>query len=249
MNAVHIGKNGILEMDYNGKTYQRSKLSEQIANALEEEITSGGKIGERLPSEQHLAERFEASRTVVREALKILRARGLIDSRTGSGAYITRPDVQDLSHMVSRIILMDEEIDYRSIYEVRYFLEAAAARSVAEHADDAQLDRLDEARLRLHNYNLGVLERRDLDFAFHQCLAEISGNRLLALLVETMGNVFKDIIKTGIFVEGGIDDAIVRHERIMNALRARDADLAEKMMFEHLDQSRQNYEVYYGIRK
>lgn len=236
-------------MDYNGKTYQRSKLSEQIANALEEEIISAGKVGERLPSEQHLAERFEASRTVVREALKILRARGLIDSRTGSGAYITRPDVQDLSHMVSRIILMDEDIDYSSIYDVRYFLEAAAARSVVAHASDEQLDMLDEARLRLHNYNLGVLERRDLDFAFHQCLAEISGNRLLALLVETMGNVFKDIIKTGIFVEGGIDDAIIRHERIMNALRARDADLAEKMMFEHLHQSRQNYEVYYGIQK
>lgn len=234
-------------MEYNGKTFQSTKLSEQIANALEEEIISTGTIGERLPSEQQLTERFEASRTVVREALKILRARGLIDSRTGSGAYITRPDVKDLSHMVSRIILMDEEIDYRSIYEVRYFLEAAAARSVAQRASDEQLDMLDETRLRLHNYNLGVLERRDLDFDFHRCLAEISGNPLLALLVETMGNVFKDVIKTGIFVEGGIDDAIIRHERIMNALRARDPRLAEKMMFEHLDQSRVNYEVYYGI--
>ena len=125
----------------------------------------------------------------------------------------------------------------------------AAARSVAERANDAQLDMLDEARLRLHNYNLGVLERRDLDFEFHRCLADISGNPLLAMLVETMGNVFKDVIRTGIFVEGGIDDAIVRHERIMNALRSRNPALAEKMMFEHLDQSRENYEVYYGIQK
>ena len=147
MDSIHTGKNGILEMDYNGKTYQRSKLSEQIANALEEEIISAGRIGERLPSEQHLAERFEASRTVVREALKILRARGLIDSRTGSGAYITRPDVQDLSHMVTRMIRMDEAIDYSSIYEVRYFLEAAAARSVVARASDEDLDMLDEARL------------------------------------------------------------------------------------------------------
>lgn len=234
-------------MDANGKTYQRSKLSEQIADLLEEEILTGGKIGERLPSEQQLAERFEASRTVVREALKILRARGLIDSRTGSGAYTTRPDVQDLSHMLSRIILMDKQIDYRSIYDVRICLETAAARSAALHADEFDFDQLEDILDRLKNYNLGVLERRDLDFGFHQALAQFSGNPLLALLVETMANVFKDVIKIGIFIEGGIDDAILRHQRILDALRKRDADLAEQMMFEHLDQSRKNYESYYNM--
>jgi len=236
-------------MDSNGKTYQSFKLSEQIADRLEEEIISNGKIGERLPSEQHLAERFEASRTVVREALKILRARGLADSRTGSGAYITRPDVQDLSHMVSRMILMDENIDYRSIYETRYFLEAAACRCAVQHADNWDLDELQEILDKQNNYNLGVLERRDLDFEFHQSIARCSKNPLLALLVETMSNIFKDVIKTGIFVEGGIDDAILRHQRIMDALRARDAELADRMMFEHLDQSRKNYEVYYKIKE
>ena len=234
-------------MDINGKTYQRSKLSEQIADQLEEEILSGGKIGDRLPSEQQLAERFEASRTIVREALKILRARGLIDSRTGSGAYTTRPDVQDLSHMISRIILMDKQIDYRSIYDVRICLETAAARSAAQRASDADFEALQEILNRLQNYNLGVLERRDLDFGFHQALARYSCNPLLALLVETMANVFKDVIKIGIFIEGGIDDAIVRHQRILDALKARDGALAERMMFEHLDQSRKNYESYYNM--
>ena len=234
-------------MDANGKTYQRSKLSEQIADLLEEEILTGGRIGERLPSEQQLAERFEASRTVVREALKILRARGLIDSRTGSGAYTTRPDVQDLSHMLSRIILMDKQIDHRSIYDVRICLETAAARSAAVHADQYDLDQLQEILDRLKNYNLGVLERRDLDFGFHQALAQFSRNPLLALLVEAMANVFKDVIKIGIFIEGGIDDAILRHQRIMDALKKHDPDLAEQMMFEHLDQSRKNYESYYNM--
>lgn len=234
-------------MDANGKTYQLQKRSEQIANALEEEIISDGRIGERLPSEQQLAERFEASRTVVREALKILRARGLIDSRTGSGAYTTRPDVQDLSHMVSRICLMDGNIDYRSIYQVRICLETEAARCAALQAGDADFDELQDILNRLQNRNLGILERRDMDFEFHRLLAHHSKNPLLELLVATMANVFKDVIKIGIFIEGGIDDAILRHQRIMNALRARDAKLAERMMFEHLDQSRQNYEAYYNI--
>ena len=234
-------------MDANGKTYQRLKLSEQIADALEGEIIAGGRIGERLPSEQHLAERFEASRTVVREALKILRARGLIDSRTGSGAYTTRPDVQDLSRMVSRICLMDRAIDYRSIYEVRICLETEAARSAALRATDDDLDQLQGLLIRLQNRNLGVLERQNMDFEFHQLLALHSKNQLLELLVAAMANVFKDVIKTGIFIEGGIDDAILRHQRILDALKKRDPDLAERMMFEHLDQSRRNYEAYYNI--
>lgn len=236
-------------MDANGKTYQRSKLSEQIADQLEDEIIANGKIGDRLPSEQQLSERFESSRTIVREALKILRARGLTDSRTGSGVYITRPDVQDLSHMISRMILMDEDIDYRSIYETRYFLEAATARCAAERATEEDFDCMQRILNALLNRNLGVLERRDLDFEFHQVIARCSKNPLLAMLVETMSNVFKDVIKTGIFVEGGIDDSIIRHQRILDALRDRDAALAEKMVYEHLDQSRKNYEVYYKINQ
>ena len=234
-------------MDASGKTYQGLKRSEQIADQLEEEILSAARVGERLPSEQQLAERFEASRTVVREALKILRARGLIDSRTGSGAYTTRPDVQDLSHMVSRIIRMDGHMDYRSIYQVRICLETEAARSAALRAADADFDQLQAILNRLQNRNLGVLERRDMDFEFHRLLAHHSKNPLLELLVATMANVFKDVIKIGIFIEGGIDDAILRHQRILDALKQRDADLAERMMFEHLDQSRKNYESYYNL--
>lgn len=234
-------------MEHPREPIRRAQLSEQIANRLEEEILSVGRAGERLGSEQQLCERFDASRTVVREALKILHARGLIQSRPGSGAYIVRPDVQDLSRMVARIIRMDR-IDYRSIYELRYFLEAAAARKLAEHGTPEDFDALEEILRALQNRELSVAERLDLDYGFHESIARRSQNPLLALLVETMAYVFKDVIRTGIFVAGGIEDAIIRHQRILDAMRAGNAALADRMVWEHLDQSRQNYEVYYGIR-
>lgn len=233
-------------MEYSSYYGYKPQLSEQIADALEDEIILSGHVGDRLASEQQLAERFKVSRTIVREALKILRARGLIASRTGSGAYITKPDVTDLSHMISRIIMMNE-IDYKAIYDVRFYLEAAAVKAAAVNAKDSDLDGLETILMRLRNHTLGVLERRDLDFSFHLGIARLSGNPLLTLLVETMANVFKAVIKSGIFTEGGIDDAIVRHQRILDALRDRDAQLAEKMVFEHLDQSRKNYEIYHHI--
>ena len=225
----------------------QSQLSEWIADQIEEEILARGKVGDRLDSEQALCERFDASRTVIREALKILRARGLIQSRAGSGTFIVRPNVQDLSGMIARIIRMDS-IGYRSIFDVRYYLEAAAVRLVAERGTEADFAELETILARLRGMDLDVLERQTLDFEFHQSIARMSGNPLLALLVEPMANVFKDVIKTGIFVAGGIEDAILRHQRIMDALRARDPELAEKRVWEHLDQSRRNYRVYYGVK-
>lgn len=235
-------------MEKEARYIRRYQLSEQIANRLEEEILSTGRAGERLGSEQQICERFDASRTAVREALKILHARGLIQSRTGSGVYIVRPDVQDLSQMVARIIRMDR-ISYRSVYDVRYYLEAAAVRQVAEHGTEEDFDALEAILVRLRSSELSTLERRDLDYGFHEAIARRSGNPLLSLLVETMAYVFKDVIKVGIFVAGGIDDGIIRHQRIMDAIRDHDAARAERMVREHLDQSRRNYEVYYHIEE
>lgn len=228
------------------KFLHQSQLSEWIADQLEEQILESGSVGERLDSEQQLCERFDASRTVIREALKILRARGLIQSRAGSGTYVVRPNVQDLSNMIARIIRMDG-IGYQSIFDVRYYLEAAAVRRVAECGTAADFAELETILQRLRRDDLDAIERRDLDFEFHQSIARMSGNPLLSLLVETMANVFKDVIRTGIFVAGGIEDAIVRHQRIMDALRAGDADLADRRIWEHLDQSRENYRLYYGL--
>ena len=75
----------------------RVNLYEQIAGRLEEWILAHNfKEQEKLPSEQALAEEFNVSRNVVREALKLLKERGLVDSRNGTGSYVTKPDVENL---------------------------------------------------------------------------------------------------------------------------------------------------------
>ena len=65
---------------------QKAHLYEQVADLLERQIIAQYKDGKKLPSEQHLAEQYQVSRTIIREALKLLKERGLIDSKTGSGA-------------------------------------------------------------------------------------------------------------------------------------------------------------------
>ena len=83
-----------------------------------------------------------------------------------------------------------------------------------------------------------------MDFDFHYLIAQASGNPLLALLVQAMSNIFKENISTDIFTQGGIDDAMMSHQRIMDALKARDLDKADRAMREHLDQSLENAKNY-----
>lgn len=226
---------------------QRAPLYEQLADKLEKEIISEYHEGGRLPSEQQLAEKYAISRTIVREALKLLKERGLIDSRTGSGAFITRPEAQNLADVMARIIRVDD-IDADSIYDVREILESAAVRRAVRRATEAELDEMATYLDRLRVRTLETDERRDLDFAFHLAIARASRNPLLCTLVETMSNVFKDVITAGIFVQGGIDDGILRHQAIMDALRARDENLAALKVHEHLYYSRQNLTAYEAQR-
>lgn len=226
--------------DANGSN---GNLYEQIADRLEREIISLYEVGQRLPSEQQLSERFAVSRTIMREAMKLLKERGLVDSRAGSGAYITHPEAQHVSDMLGRIIKLDG-ISFHEIYDLRSILEIAAIRRAVEHVTDGELDEMEGMLRQLRDRSLDIATRRDWDFAFHLAIAKASRNQLLVLMVETMSNVFKEVITAGIFVKGGIDDAILRHQRIMDALKARNADHAAYMMYAHLHYSEMNMVAY-----
>lgn len=220
-------------------------LYEQIADQLEHEIITLYALGARLPSEQHLAESHQVSRTVMREALKLLKERGLVSSRTGSGAYITHPEAQHISDMLARIIKL-EDISVRDIYDLRSILEVAAIRRAVENVTEEELSEMQAMLLLQHDRTLDPLARRESDFAFHLAIARASRNRLLVLMVETMSNVFKEVITTGIFTKGGIDDAIIRHQRILDALKKRDADYAAYTMYSHLHHSEMNVIAYHA---
>lgn len=224
----------------------KTNLYEQIADYLEDMILNEEEVrqDEKLPSEQSLAEKFGVSRNVIREALKILKERGLVELRNGAGSYITKPEAGNLSDVVSRIVIMDH-IDHKDIYEMRTILETASCRIAAVSATKEDLQKLEDLQERLKNKSMSVEERREADFAFHIAIAEAAGNPLLILLVQMMKNILVEMIEKGIYIEGGIDDAIMRHGKILDALKTGDPAMAEAMMYDHLHVSEQNVENYY----
>lgn len=233
-------------MKLSGEDFAVSKVNlyEQIADRLETWILANSFEGQKkLPSEQALADEFCVSRNVIREALKLLKERGLVDSRNGTGSYITKPEATNLSDVISRMVAMDN-INYRAIYDVRIILETAASKRAAKLVTDEQLADMEKLLERLKDRSLSVAERRETDFSFHVAIAHAAGNPLLEILVQAMKNVFIEMIEKGIFMIGGIDDAIMRHGNILNALKEHDPVMAEDAMYDHLTFSLKNVEKY-----
>lgn len=227
-------------------TLVKTNLYEQIADCLEELILTDEELKkeEKLPSEQTLAEKFGVSRNVIREALKILKERGLVDPKNGMGSYITKPEASNLSDVISRMVAMDN-INFRNIYDVRIILETASCKRAAMNATEEELENMMDLLKQLQQREISIEERRELDFAFHVAIAESTGNPLLVFFVQAMKNIFLEMIEKGILIEGGIDDAIKRHANIMEALKAGDPNMAEVMMYDHLIFSEKNVENYY----
>ncbi|AEV30410.1 transcriptional regulator [Sphaerochaeta pleomorpha str. Grapes] len=228
-------------MDVSDFSLSRTNLSQQVADHLEEVIlaSSSTRVSEKLPSEMKLAKQYNVSRPVIREALKLLQERGLVTLKNGSGAYITKPETDTVMTAVSRIMQVDN-ISPEELTEVRGILEMSAVELAAVHANAEQLARMDHILKLFNDKTLPLKDRVALDASFHIAIAEASGNELLTMFVEVLTSLLKEYMGKGILIQGGIDDAIDRHRKILDALSDHDVGLARLAMTEHLKVSSEN---------
>ena len=223
---------------------QKAPLYEQVADLLESQILTQRQDGFRLPSEQQLAEQYQVSRTIIREALKLLKERALINSKIGSGAYVTKPEAQNIADVVYRIVQMDH-ISYASVFDVRTILETEAASQAAHFVSEKELSEMVSCLERLKNPALTPKERAEYDYLFHYMIAEASRNPLLALITTAISSVYREILHKAFTVQGGVDDSIIRHNKILEALQNHDEIAAREAMEDHLKKSRQNIAEYF----
>jgi GntR family transcriptional repressor for pyruvate dehydrogenase complex len=219
---------------------QKVNYYEQVADILEGSILDGSLAENgKLPSEADLALKFNVSRTIIRESLKLLKERGLVQMKTGNGSFITRPEASTISGILNRFIKLDNISD-DDIYVIRYSLELTATRIAAEKASNADLDKMEELTDEMERQKDDIDRRVLLDCDFHVAIARASGNVLLAVFIESISEILRKVIRRGVLVPGRNEDGIIRHRKILAALRKRDPDLAETAMREHLEVSLDN---------
>ncbi len=159
---------------------EKRNLYEDVAAKIENYIIqNAAQSGQKLPAEKDLALNFGVSRPVIREALKLLKERQLIESHTGGGTYTCKPGTQNLIDVIKRMIQMDC-IDYTHVFNMRLLLEPYACRLAAQHRlSEEQLGALEETIVKMIENQHNTEERIYYDLQFHTLIAQYSENPIL----------------------------------------------------------------------
>lgn len=216
---------------------QRRKLFHEVAERLRETILSGNlRIGDPLPSERELMERYGVGRPAIREALLSLEQAGLIVISGGERARVARPTAQNMLAGLDPAVrhwLADAD-GVHHLQGARLLLEVALARQAAETASEADIERL-LAALHDNEAARGDLERfQRTDVAFHYVFAELSGSPIFTAIHQAMVGWLTEQRRITLLAAGAEAHAAACHRRIFEAVAARDPQAAEREMRAHL---------------
>ncbi len=217
-----------------------STLTERAQLQIEELIMRGSlQAGDKLPSERELTENLGVSKTVVREAIRGLVAKGLIEVRPGSGMYVRGLTSKVISQPM-KLLLQASVMDPQAIHDVRRVLEIHIAGLAAGNAHPATVEAMADTISALREPKLTARAFAQADVAFHNLLAAGCGNPLFSILADSLNDLMVDL-RVRIFQTLGpavaIERAITYHTNILDRVKAQDVAGAREAMSEHLSVS------------
>jgi DNA-binding FadR family transcriptional regulator len=220
------------------------RLHSHVVEALVPMIVSGElRPGSRLPTEPEMSARFGVSRAVVREALRVLGEKGLIEVRHGSGTRVTEPGRWD---PLDPLILLGlrgagpSAAVLHDLLEARTIVECAAAALAAERAGEEHLAALDAALATMRGALGDPVRFVTGDSAFHLALLHAAGNRVLERMAQPMHELLSYAQRLTDAIPGVLGRALADHEAIAAAVARRDVPAAREAMRRHLEQTQRD---------
>ena len=205
--------------------HQSISLADQVFDVLERDILTGEFAQGEILTESRLSEKLGVSRTPIREALKRLTMEHIIEM-TAKGARvigITRKDIAD-------------------IYAIRLRTEGTAAAMAAQNMTDSALEEL-RSTLELQEFYTAKRDPdgiKNMDSRFHQIIYERCGSSIFCDMLEPLHRKIIKYRRVSISVPSRAEESLKEHRAILEALEARDAALAEKLMVEHILHARES---------
>jgi GntR family transcriptional regulator, transcriptional repressor for pyruvate dehydrogenase complex len=223
------------------KVIRTSRLYEQIVQQIEDSILKGTlKAGDQLPSERDLALKFGVSRTAVREAVKALHEKGLVEAYSGRGTFITNGTSQAVTQSINLMMRIDQIEGSENLAQVRQILEPEIAAMAATKIQEPQLALMREAFATMNNALKDPDAYIEADLDFHLALAEAAENPLILSLLDSIVGLLREQRLKIFFHESGPERGQFHHARILAAIEKRDPDASRAAMREHLQQVRED---------
>ena len=224
------------------KTLKKPLKAAALIRSLENRIHKGILApGDALPPEKNLEREFGVSRTVVREALQSLKGRGLVEGRRGSGTYVSVPHASSLRDSLSSYAsLQSEGVRFVELMDLRLLIETESARRVA--SGTTSLAEVRETLALMESTVDNPASFADADIAFHLAVIKASGHDLFHEVAQGLLNArsLSFARSTHVIDPRRAALAFKEHQRIFEALGARNPLDAARAMQSHLRRSRNN---------
>jgi GntR family transcriptional repressor for pyruvate dehydrogenase complex len=251
VNHSKSGANKVSETHVFRTVGDKSRLVDRVVNEVESLIVDGQlQPGMKLPPERELADQLGVSRTVVREAVHILVAKGLLDSKPGVGTIVRRMTTAQVVESLNLLLQTNSGgISFENLHQVRSMLEVEIAGLAAHQATETDLAHLQQiaADMKLLQSDPERFAAKDADF--HRALAQTTHNPLLVVFLDSIRDLMQEYSALVLPYLDLSQKVMPFHNRILERVVARDAEGACQAMQEHLDQIVKNYEAVCLIMK
>lgn len=229
---------------------QNKSLTQQVEFELTEAIRTGKYLpGNKMPTENELCQIFNVSRTAIREAVKKMSARGIVDVKRGSGVYVSEMSIKNASEILNMFFELssDEDVILQTI-NARLIIEPVLASQAAKYCNEEHLTLLKDNMIAMRNCDLNDKKREaEFDNDFHRTLLSITNNKVLDLLLSPIFNLmpkFKAIVYAKP-TDGNIlkykEIMLNHHENVLQAIIEQDEKKAAEAMRTHITETQTNY--------
>ena len=221
-------------VDLFGRVLREPRLSDKVAEMMRRTIISEDlPSGTVLPSERELGEQFGVSRTVIREAVRSLAAKGIVEVRSGSGLRVAAVDETTALESLSWFI-RGGRLEYPKVHEVRSMIEVEMAALAAERRTEDQLTTMRAAHEHFCSVVDDVEEAALADLDFHGTIARATQNDLFSVLLGSISDALIEVRRENLAGGTGAD-TVAEHGLIFERIEARDPVAARDAMRKHLE--------------
>lgn len=215
--------------------FEKVLLSEKVANNIKKLIIDQElKPGDKLPNEIDLAEKLNVSRSTIREAIKILISMNILEIRRGKGTFVC--EKPGIAADPLGVTFMNKKDLLLYLFETRLIIEPEMAALAASRASEKNIRILEEVFLKM---KMDIMEGKDhtkADITFHNIIAKSTQNPIIQRIVPIINDsIVEGYLETKDLPESG-EKVIAYHEKVLNAIKNKDAEAARNYMREHIKQ-------------
>jgi GntR family transcriptional repressor for pyruvate dehydrogenase complex len=224
---------------------KRDKLYKQVADQIQSLIVADSlRPGDKLPGERELAEQMGVSRTVIREAIRVLSDRGLVSVKSGCGTYVRELSHRDATASIELFLKLRQSPEsFQHVYEVRRMIEVEAAGLAALRADKEDHTALETAIDGMSGSKGDPQKYAECDFAFHAAVAAATHNELFGILLSPISELLEEMVRISLDAPNAVDEGLAHHHNILDQIKTQNAEKARQAMRDHLNHARGLIEI------